>query len=152
MAELKTLIGRYEEIRARKDELADLTKENNAAFEEIKQQIADQMIEDDCPSISVGGYSYSLQNKTKYNFISAEKLAQMQVDKFEVLRENGFGYLITETVNQRTLDSTMNEIAENGEIPEDLDAILSKYEVNDIGRRKASSKSLKKAKEAKGEE
>lgn len=143
--ELKEMIIKYEELRARKDELSDETKANNAAIDEIKQQIADQMIEDDMPTIGVGDYTYSLQMGIKYGFKSEAALAQAGLNKMDVLRENGYGFLITERVDPRTLNSTMREAAESEEgIPEKIEEILSQYEYQDIGRRKSSNKALKK--------
>lgn len=144
---LKDLILKYEDLRARKDELAEETKTNNAAIEEVKQKIADQMIEDDTPTIGVGDYTYSLQASIKYSFKSEAALAGAGINKMDVLRENGYGYLITERVDPRTLNSAMKEAAESDAgIPEEIEEILTQYEYQDIGRRKSTSKALKIAK------
>lgn len=138
---LQELIGQYEEHRTLKAELEDQVKANNAALVELEEQIADYMIEEDTPQIAVGGYSYSLKQETKYNFKGADKLAAAGLDKFDVLRENGFDFLIKETVDPRTLNSTMKEQAGTEEgIPDEVMEILSTFDVIGINRRKATSR------------
>lgn len=138
---LQELIGQYEEHRTLKAELEDQVKANNAALAELEEQIADYMIEEDTPQIAVGGYSYSLKQETKYNFKGADKLAAAGLDKFDVLRENGFDFLIKETVDPRTLNSTMKEQANTKEgIPDEVMEILSTFDVIGINRRKATSR------------
>lgn len=64
------------------------------------------------------------------------------------MREQGLGDLIKETVNPRSLQSAMKEIADenDGELPPELDEVVSSYEMTDIARRKSTNKALKKAK------
>lgn len=144
---LQELIGQYEEHRTLKAELEDQVKANNAALAELEEQIADYMIEEDTPQIAVGGYSYSLKQETKYNFKGADKLAAAGLDKFDVLRENGFDFLIKETVDPRTLNSTMKEQANTEEgIPDEVMEILSTFDVIGINRRKATSRVKKEGK------
>ena len=144
---LQELIGQYEEHRTLKAELEDQVKANNAALAELEEQIADYMIEEDTPQIAVGGYSYSLKQETKYNFKGADKLAAAGLDKFDVLRENGFDFLIKETVDPRTLNSTMKEQANTEEgIPDEVMEILSTFDVIGINRRKATSRAQKEGK------
>ena len=138
---LQELIGQYEEHRTLKAELEDQVKAKNAPLAELEEQIADYMIEEDTPQIAVGGYSYSLKQETKYNFKGADKLAAAGLDKFDVLRENGFDFLIKETVDPRTLNSTMKEQANTEEgIPDEVMEILSTFDVIGINRRKATSR------------
>ena len=72
---------------------------------------------------------------------------------FDVLREQGFGHLITERVDPRTLDSAMNNLtAENdGELPEELAEVLSVYSELKVSKRKANTKALNRAKKAQEE-
>lgn len=135
------MIKDLHELMERKDELAAETKENNAAIEAAKQEITQQMIDDDCPSIAVSGYTYSLQQKTAYSKRSDEELAAAGVNFLETLREEGLGDIIVEKVDPRTLQSTVkNYIEENGELTEGLNSIIKSYEFNDITRRKATKK------------
>lgn len=138
---LLDMVRKYQELLTEKDRLADLTKENNAAIEAAKAEIAQQMVDDDCPRISCGGYSFSLTPKTSYSKRSEEELAANGADFFGVLREEGMGDLIVETVNARTLQSAMKAyVDENGELSEGLEAVIKTYDYNDITRRKETKK------------
>ena len=124
------------------------TKDNNAAIDKLKAEIAEMMIDEDIPSQGYGDYIYSLQDKVKYSKRGEAELQEKGLDFFEVLREQGFGDIIKETVNANTLQSTMKAVADenDGELPPELDEIVSSYEMTDISRRKSTNKALKRAK------
>ena len=105
------------------------------------------MIDDDCPKISSGGYTFSLSDKTIYSKKSEESLQEAGLDFLEVLREQGLGDIIVETVNSRTLQSTIkNLVEEQGELPTELAEVINSYDTFDIVRRKETNRALKKAK------
>ena len=142
---LLEMVRNYQALLEEKDRLAECTKANNAAIEAAKNEIAQQMIDDDCPRISSGGYSFSLTPKTSYSKKSEADLAEAGVDFFEVLREEGLGDIIKETVAAQTLQSTIKAyVEEHGELSEALSQIVREYEFNDITRRKESKKGGKK--------
>ena len=137
MRTLLDMVKEYQALLERKDELATLTKENTAAIEAAKLEITQQMIDDDCPSISVGGFKFTLTPKTIYNKKSEAELASEGINFFETLREEGLGDIIVETVNARTLQSTMSAyVEEHGELSEALEAVIKTYDYNDVARRK----------------
>jgi len=141
------MVNSYQELLEKKESLAEETKNNNAKIEALKQDIAQQMIDDDCPRIAAGDYMFSLQIKSKYSKRSEEYLAANGLDFFEVLREQGFADLIKETVNAGSLQSAMNALVEeNGELPVELAEVISQFDQTDILRRKQTSSALKKAK------
>lgn len=138
---LLDMVHEYQALLEEKDRLDDATKKNNAAIEAAKEKITQQMVDDDCPRISHGGYSFSLTPKIKYSKRSEAELAEAGVDFFEALREEGLGVIIKETVNAQTLQSTMKDYVEEfGELSENLEAVVKTYEYNDITRRKESRK------------
>ena len=138
-------LDEYAGLLERKEALAAETKANNAAIEEMKLQIAEAMIEAESPKISRKGFVYSLQEKTMYSKKGEEKLMEEGVDFFEVLRNEGLGDLIVETVNARTLQSSMKAyVEENGELSEDLAKCITVYETYDISKRKETNKAGKK--------
>ena len=96
------------------------------------------------------GFKYSLQEKTIYSKISEEKLMEKGLVFFDVLREQGFGHLITERVDPRTLNSAMNNLAaeNDGELPEEMAEVLSVYSELKVFKRKANTKALNRAKKA----
>lgn len=145
---LTEMLGQYEDLLDKKDQLAKDTKDNNAAIDKLKQEIADMMIDEDIPSQGYGDYVYSLQEKVKYSKRGEATLQEKGLDFFDVLREQGLGDIIKETVNANTLQSTMSAIANenDGELPPELDEIVSSYETTDIARRKTTNKVLKKKK------
>ena len=51
------------ELRATKDALEAQTKENNAAIEALKKEMAQQMVDDDTPKFVHAGHSFSLLPK-----------------------------------------------------------------------------------------
>jgi hypothetical protein len=145
---LTEMLGQYEELLDKKDALDKETKDNNAAIDKLKAEIAEMMIDEDIPSQGYGDYVYSLQDKVKYSKRGDAQLMEKGLDFFEVLREQRLGDLIKETVNPRSLQSAMKEIADenDGELPPELDEVVSSYEMTDIARRKSTNKALKKAK------
>lgn len=145
---LTEMLAQYEVLLDKKDHLAQDTKDNNAAIEKLKAEIAETMIDEDIPSQGYGDYVYSLQDKIKYSKRGEAELQEKGLDFFEVLREQGFGDIIKETVNANTLQSTMKAVADenDGELPPELDEIVSSYEMTDISRRKSTNKALKRAK------
>ena len=145
---LTEMLAQYEVLLDKKDQLAQDTKDNNAAIDKLKAEIAETMIDEDIPSQGYGDYVYSLQDKIKYSKRGEAELQEKGLDFFEVLREQGFGDIIKETVNANTLQSTMKAVADenDGELPPELDEIVSSYEMTDLSRRKSTNKALKRAK------
>lgn len=142
---LLEMVRNYQELLDEKESLAAQTKENNAAIETAKKDIAQQMVDDDCPRISVGGYCFTLTAKTSYTKRSEEELAEGGLDFLDVLREEGLGDIIVEKVDPRTLQSTIKDyVEEHGELSEGLDSVIRSYEYNDITRRKETAGRKKK--------
>lgn len=148
-------IREYKSILDRKEELAELTKENNAAKDQLEQEICHMMVDEEKPSTVVDGFNYSLSQKVMYSKKSEEDLAALQAETgssfFDVLREQGLGDIIKEVVDARTLQSTVAgmaaELEESGEeLPEDLANCLNIYEKLSISKRKANTKALDRAK------
>lgn len=143
----------YKELLDKKDELAEQTKENNKKLDELEQEIAQQMVDEEKPDTTVDGFKYSLQEKTIYSKIGEDKLMEKGLDFFEVLREEGFGELIVERVDTRTLNSAMNNLVEEiGKLPEGLADCLNVYSQLKVSKRKANTKALNRAKNAKEKE
>ena len=147
---LLEMIREFNELLDEKDGLKEAPKRNNEAISAKTKEIAEQMIDDDVPSISVGGYKFFLQNKTMYSKKSEEALMEAGLDFLVVLREQGLGDIIQETVNSRTLQSTIkNLVEETGSLPEELAEVLSVYDTYEISRRKETNKTANKVKKAK---
>lgn len=138
---LLEMLKGYRALLEKKDDLAEQTKANNAAIEAAKAEITQQMIDDECPRISTGGYCFSLTAKTSYTKRSDAELAESGLDFLDTLREEGLGDIIVEKVDPRTLQSTVKAyIEEHGDLSEGLEAIIRSYDYNDITRRKEKRK------------
>ena len=146
---VKELIDQYEEIRERKERLA---KEKAAAEEEYKQiqiDLAAAITEIGEDSATNEGFVYSPKVQGKYSFRAQEDLEAEGLDKIAILKENGFGEIVKETVDWRTLNSTMKEVAESDDgIPEDVLGILNVYDEIIVSRTKKASDKQDKLKEA----
>ena len=141
---LLEMVKAYQALLETKDALAEQTKANNAAIEAAKAEIAQQMVDDDCPSISTGGYKFTLQAKTSYTKRSDAELAESGLDFLDTLREEGLGDIIVEKVDPRTIQSTVKAyVEEHGELSEGLDAIIKTFEYNDVTRRKETGRKAK---------
>ena len=131
-----TLLEKVDELKAlldEKDALKAKTTENNKAIEACKKDLADMMLAEETTKVTRSGFSYSLQEKTRYS-----KKAGHDEELFELLRENGLGDIIKETVNAQTLQGAMSNLAaENGdELPEEFAEVINVYEYLDIQKRK----------------
>lgn len=153
-------VREYKVCLDRKAELEDQTKANNAEKERLEQEICQIMVDEEKPNTTVDGFTYSLQQKTMYSKKSEEDLAHLQNEEgivfFDVLREQGIGDIIKETVNAQTLQSTIKAMAddlpEGEELPEDLAKCLNIYEKLSIMKRKANTAALQRAKAAREEQ
>lgn len=139
-------IDDYKALLDRKDELKEATTNNNKALEELKKEIAQMMIDEECPTISRNGFKYTLQEKIMYSKKAEEDLAGAGIEFFDVLRNEGLGDIIVETVNTRTLQSTMAAyVEEHGELSEELSECINIYDTYDIMKRKETNKAAKSA-------
>ena len=147
---LDNKVRAYKKLLDKKDELAEQTKLNNKELDRIEQKIAQMMVDEEKPDTTVDGFKYSLQERTIYSKLGEEKLQEKGLEFFDILREQGFGHLIVERVDSKTLNSAMNNLVEEqGEIPEELAECLNVYSQLKVTKRKANTKALNRAKAAK---
>ena len=141
------MIDNYKALLDKKDELEAATKENNGKIAEIKDALAQAMIDEEMPKISRNGFMYSLQDKTKYS----KKGDINEDDFFETLELNGLGDIIKRTVNASTLNSAMNNLAaeNDDELPDDFKEYINEYQFYDITKRKETNKAAANAKKKK---
>ena len=132
--ELMERIEAYNALLDRKDKLAQETTENNKEIEKARRELADLMIDAEIDRVTSGGYNFTLSEK-----VAVSKRGGTDEQLFEVLREDGLGDIIRETVNPRTLQATLKEVAaqNDGELPPQYDGLVSVYRYMDVGRRKA---------------
>ena len=156
--DIYALVDAFKDLLDTKEELKELTTENNEAIMEARDALAKAMIDAESPRISRGGFMYSLGEKTEYN-----KRGCDEEQFFEFLRENGLGDIIKPTVNARTLNSAMKEVVgqlreeaeaeqEDGDpeiasdwVPESFAPFISAYSFYDVTKRKETNKTAQKA-------
>lgn len=129
------LADRLKAARDRKKELDAEAKANNALIEDLDRQLSEAMAEQEVDRFSRNGSLFYLSSRLFASPKAGEKDAMIAA-----LRENGFGSLVTETVNAGTLASFAKERmaeTETGELPGWLDAVISTFEKISVGVRKS---------------
>ena len=136
----KQILQLAEKLKTLKDTKKSV--ENEMKFlgneiEEINAELADLMTESEMPSFTHSGFTYSLSTRT---FASA--LAGDKESLYIALRDNGYGELITETVNANTLSSTVSELIEQNDdsLPDWLNGKVSTYEKISVRINKSTKK------------
>lgn len=130
---IAALADAYSEALAQQKELEAQLKEQKDEANSLKEALIDAMLLEETTSIGRNGKKYSLVPKKKYS-----KKAGAEEDLFRMLREQGLGDIITETVNANTLNAAMNAMAEEvgGDLPEEWSDCVNLYEYTDISVRK----------------
>lgn len=128
------LADRLKAAKDRKKELDAETKANNAVIEDLDRQLAEQMAEQEVDRFSRNGSLFYLSSR-----LFASPMAGEKEPMIAALKANGYGDLVTETVNANTLASFAKERmaeSETGELPSWLDAVVSTFEKVSVGVRK----------------
>lgn len=137
--EVLDLIDQFKAALEEKDTLAEATKRNNAEVIEVRDKLAQAMVDAEIDQVGRHGINWKLKPTTKYS-----KKAGKDAELFDLLRDNGLGDLIKETVNAQTLQGAMSEFAKENddELPEEFAEVISVYEYMDISHRKATKSTI----------
>ena len=128
------LADRLKAAKDRKKELDAETKANNAVIEDLDRQLAEQMAEQEVDRFSRNGSLFYLS----YRLFASPRAGEKE-PMIAALKANGYGDLVTETVNANSLASFAKERmaeTETGELPGWLDAVVSTFEKVSVGVRK----------------
>ena len=125
-----------DQLKAAKDKKKDLDaqiKEVTAAIEQLDLALSDAMAEAECERFSRNGSTFYLNTR-----LFASPVAGRKEELFQALKDNGFGEIVTETVNANTLASFVKEqmSLNNDEIPEWISEVVSTFEKVSVGIRK----------------
>ena len=122
-------------LRERKDELEAELKQVNMDIDNADWHLSNLMAETETQNFTRAGTMFCLTTKTR-----ASAKAGQKDELFAALRGEGFGDMITETVNANSLSSVVKEqIAENGDVlPDWLSGLVSVFEKTTVGVRKAA--------------
>ena len=111
-------------LRERKDELEAELKQINMDIDNADWHLSNLMAETETQNFTRAGTMFCLTTKTR-----ASAKAGQKDELFAALRGEGFGDMITETVNANSLSSFVKEqIAENGDVlPDWLSGLVSVF-------------------------
>lgn len=134
MTDMFELADRLKALRERKAELADETKANNAKIEKAELELSELMASTETQSFQRAGTLFYLTTKT---YASADK--EHKDELFKALRSEGYGSLITETVNANSLSAFVKEqMSENDDIlPNWLEGKVNVFDKVTVGLRKS---------------
>lgn len=107
MAEAYRLAGIYKTALDEKDRLKDETDENNAFLANTMDALVNAMIAAEVTDLLCDGLVYSLGYRNEYS----KKGGVDEEEFFRALEEHQLGGIIKRTVDSRTLNKTMREIA-----------------------------------------
>ena len=128
------LADRLRALRDEKAEAEQHVKEIKAEMDEVDYRLSELMAESETQNFTRAGTMFCLTTKTRANAAPGRK-----DELFDALRAEGYGDMITETVNANSLSSFVKEqIAENGdELPSWLHGLVNVFEKTTVGVRKA---------------
>lgn len=128
---------RLVQLREKKAELKRELSTANEMIEKTERELVELMVNTDTPSFTHGNRGFSLTTKT---YASAKSGAKYEL--FAALKENGFGSLVTETVNANSLSAFVKEqIEENDDtLPDWLKDKVNVFEKSTVSVRKAAHK------------
>lgn len=134
LSRISLLADAYSEALAAQKEAEASLKDAKEVATRLKEELVEAMVLEETDSIGRNGKKYSLVGKKKYS-----KRAGSEEELFSLLREQGLGDIITETVNANTLNAAMNALADEmgGALGEEWDGCINLYEYTDISVRKA---------------
>lgn len=132
--ELTELADSLFDAKERKKELESQVKAVTAEIEELDRKLSDAMAESEVDKFSHSGKTFYLNTRL---FASAQQGRKDEL--FAALKQNGFGDIVTETVNANTLASFCKEqMAENGEVlPDWLSDVVTTFEKVSVGIRRS---------------
>jgi len=136
MMEQTEIFKMADELKAAKDEKKELeakTKEVNARIEELDRELSDAMADAECDKFTRNGSTFYLNSRLYASPAAGDRDALIHA-----LKDNGYGSIVTETVNANTLASFCKEqmTANEDELPEWLSGVVNTFEKVTVGIRK----------------
>ena len=128
-----SLADQLKELKDRKKELDAESKALGAEIDRLDLELSDAMAEAECERFSRNGSTFYLNTR-----LFASPAAGRKEDMIEALKTNGYGDIVTETVNANTLASFVKEqmALNSDEVPAWLADCVSTYEKVSVGIRK----------------
>ena len=128
------LADRLRELREAKVNAEQALKAVNDQIDEVDYRLSELMAETETQNFTRSGTMFYLTTKTRA-FAAADRKEEL----FTTLRSEGYGELVTETVNANSLSAFVKEqITENGDaLPDWLRGLVNVFEKTTVGVRKA---------------
>lgn len=125
-----------DQLKAYKEQKKELDAQSKALTGEIERldlALSDAMADAECERFSRNGSTFYLNSRLYATPMSGKKDALM-----EALKTNGFGSIVTETVNANTLSSFVKEqmALNNDEVPAWLTEVINTFEKTSVDIRK----------------
>ena len=134
MNDMFELADRLKFLKERKSALAEETKKNNAEIEQAESQLSQLMANTETQSFQRAGTLFYLCTK-----LYASAVKENKAELYEALKNEGYGSLITETVNANSLSAFVKEqMADNDDIlPDWLEGKVNVFDKVTVGIRKS---------------
>ena len=134
MNDMFELADKLKELRDKKQHLAEETKKNNAEIEETEYKLSLEMASSETQSFNRSGTLFYLCTK-----LYASAVKENKAELYEALKNEGYGSLITETVNANSLSAFVKEqMADNDDVlPDWLDGKVNVFDKVTVGIRKS---------------
>jgi hypothetical protein len=135
--EMLKLSERLVELRTERDDTEAMLSDIKADIEKTEYALVTAMTENEMQNFTHSGSQFVLTTKTRASSVPGEKEGL-----YSALRENGYGDIITETINANTLSSTVKGlIEENGDaLPDWLGGLVNVFEKTGVTVKKATKK------------
>jgi len=129
------LADRLKELREAKQQAEQEVKRLNAQIDEVDYELSELMAETETQNFTRSGTMFCLTTTTR-----ASTAAGKKDELYSLLKKNGYGDLVYETVNANSLSAFVKEqMAENNDVlPDWLSGLVSVYEKTSVGVRKAA--------------
>ena len=128
-----SLADQLKELKDRKKELETEVKSITAEIDRLDLELSDAMAEAECERFSRNGNTFYLNTR-----LFASPVAGRKDDMIFALKDNGYGDIVTETVNANTLSSFVKEqkTLNADEVPAWLSEYINIHEKVSVGIRK----------------
>jgi chromosome segregation ATPase len=128
------LAEQLRDLREKKDAVEQQLKDINQVLDDTNYELSELMAETETQNFTRGGMMFYLTIKTR-----ASAVAGTKEELFDALRAQGYGSLVTETVNANSLSSFVKEQMEaNGEaLPDWLAGLVNVFDKTQVALKKA---------------
>ena len=128
------LADKLRNLREQKNDTEQTLKSINAEIDETEYRLSEVMAKAEMQNFTRAGKMFYLTTKTR-----ASAASGMKEELFDALKTQGYGSLVTETINSNSLSSFVKEqMGENSDkLPVWLDGLVNVFDKITVAMRKA---------------